>query len=313
MIKDLRYDAIFERAASGFAFIDSKTGKFVKVNEKFCDLLGLDKDALELTTFMSVTHPEDLQEDLDNMQKLTKGELRQFSMEKRYIRHDGSLVWGNLTVAALWDEGEEPDYHLAIVDDITVRKRAEECLQKSNELLEQRVSEHTEELRVRAQELEAANTVLVEHELALNSKNQSLEELNVALKLFIQKKEEIAKDIGEDLLGTIKLAIEPSLQKLAKICPDEKQQKIIAIIEMHLKEVIKPLPRKLAARNFNLSKTETVVADLIKNGFSNKQVAEHLHIAVDTVAFHRKTIRRKLGLTNKGTPLVEFLQNLTNG
>ena len=107
---DAKFHAIFNQAAVGFAYIESRTGRLVKVNKKFCDIIGFKKGSGESDTFMSITHPDDLKEDLDNMEKLLKGDVREFSMEKRYIRKDGSIVWGNLTVSALWDAGQSPDY-----------------------------------------------------------------------------------------------------------------------------------------------------------------------------------------------------------
>lgn len=292
MSKDSKFDFIFKLAARGFCRINTSNSQISQVNQRFCDIFGVNKDDLTATTFMEKTHPDDLQAYLDNMQKLLAGDLREFSSESRYIHCDGSIVWCNVTVAALWNVGEEPGDHIAIVEDISKRKRAEEHLQATNSLLDKRVAERTAELQSKAQELE---------------------EINVALKVLLQKQSEVRAEIGEDLLGTINIAVKPLLQKLAAICPDKKQQKFIAMIEAHLSEVIKPFPRVLAARNLCLSKTETTVADLVKNGLSNKEVAKHLNISLETVAFHRKNIRKKLGLTNKGTPLVTYLQNLMQG
>jgi DNA-binding CsgD family transcriptional regulator len=259
---------------------------------------------------MAITHPDDLQQDLDNMQRLMDGAVREFSMEKRYIHNDGSLVWGNLTVAALWDVGEEPDYHLAIVEDITARKRAEEQLKQTNDLLEQRVQERTVELQGKAQELTATNELLKERELELSEKNQNLQELNTALKVLIQKKDEFQTELGDTLQANINAAIEPSLDKLAQICLDDRQQKFIEIIKMHLQDIIAPFTRNLKGRYSNLSQSEIKVADLIKHGFSSKKIAEHLNISSETVAFHRKNLRKKLGITNSKESLVSFLQQI---
>jgi PAS domain S-box-containing protein len=154
MDNELRLQAIFDQAAVGFAYIESRTGRLIKVNKKFCNIIGFKKGSASSDTFMSITHPDDLQEDLDNMEKLLKGDIREFSMEKRYIRKDGSIVWGNLTVSALWNPGQSPDYHIAIVEDITDRKKTEEDLKNLNILLDQRVEERTEELRDKSKKLE---------------------------------------------------------------------------------------------------------------------------------------------------------------
>jgi PAS domain S-box-containing protein/putative nucleotidyltransferase with HDIG domain len=120
-----RFRAIFEQAAVGVALTETATGRFLKINQRFADIVGLAPEEMTVTTFMAITHPDDLPADLDNMEKLRKGLIRQFSLEKRYRRKDGSLVWVNLTVSPLWEAGEAPNYHIAVVEDITNRKIAE--------------------------------------------------------------------------------------------------------------------------------------------------------------------------------------------
>lgn len=125
------YRVIFDQAAVGVAQIETKTGRFVKVNQKYCDILSMTRDELTSSDFHKITHPDDLQLDLDNMGKLKRKEIPEFSMEKRYIRPDQSLVWVNLTVSAMWDEAGAQYYHIAIVEDISEQKRVEGALQKS--------------------------------------------------------------------------------------------------------------------------------------------------------------------------------------
>ena len=120
-----RFRAIFEQAAVGVAQMETASGRFLRANRKYCDILGLEPNEITATTFMAITHPDDLQADLDNMRKLRDGLIRQFSLEKRYRRQDGSLVWVNLTVSPMWGPGEAQNYHIAVVEDITDRKMAE--------------------------------------------------------------------------------------------------------------------------------------------------------------------------------------------
>ncbi len=120
-----RFRAIFEQAAVGVAMMETATGRFLMVNQQYCDIVGLAPEEMTATTFMAITHPDDLQADLENMGKLRDGLSRQFSLEERYRRKDGSQVWVNLTVSPMWGEGEAPNYHIAVVEDITKRKMAE--------------------------------------------------------------------------------------------------------------------------------------------------------------------------------------------
>ncbi|MCU0491824.1 MAG: PAS domain S-box protein [Chloroflexaceae bacterium] len=119
---------VFEQAAVGVAQIETATGRFCHLNQRYCDIVGYTPEEMQCLTFGHITHPDDLAEDLANMERLTAGEIREFAMEKRYIRKDGSLVWVRLTVSPMWLPGTTPDYHVAIVEDISARKQAEERL-----------------------------------------------------------------------------------------------------------------------------------------------------------------------------------------
>ena len=125
-----RFRTIFEQAAVGVALIDSRSGRFLRINGRYAELLGYDIDELAEMDFQQVTHPEDLQADLDNMERLRRGDIREFTMEKRYFHRDGSVVWVELTVSPTWKPGEQPTRHIAIVEDITARKKAAEALQR---------------------------------------------------------------------------------------------------------------------------------------------------------------------------------------
>ncbi|HUJ79217.1 MAG TPA: PAS domain S-box protein [Nitrospiria bacterium] len=132
---DRHGNALFDQSAVGVAQLDSRTGRFVRVNRFYSDMVGYTCDELLQKDFQSITHPDDLQADLDNMARLRAGELGTFQMEKRYIRKDGAVIWARLTVLPLWTKPAEPDFHLAVVEDITDRKRAEDRLRTSEWLL----------------------------------------------------------------------------------------------------------------------------------------------------------------------------------
>jgi PAS domain S-box-containing protein len=127
------FKAMFEQAAVGVVQLKSKTGEFVKVNKKYAEIVGYTQAELLTSDFMSITHPEDLQVDLNNMERLKKGEITDFTSEKRYFKKDGKMVWVKLTVSPLWQPGEVPNYHIAVINDITDRKLAEIELRKSKE------------------------------------------------------------------------------------------------------------------------------------------------------------------------------------
>ncbi len=120
-----RFNTIFNQAPLGIALIDSFTGKIYEVNPRFAEIVGRTIVEMASIDWMSITHPDDVQEDLDNMALLNAGKISGFRMDKRYIRPDGSLVWINMTIAPLRVEQNISPRHLCMIDDINERKQVE--------------------------------------------------------------------------------------------------------------------------------------------------------------------------------------------
>lgn len=129
-----RFRSIFEQATVGIAHVEPD-GTLSMINDKFSELLGYDKDELRGETFQSLTHPEDLDKDLQNLEQLKQGEIDQYTIEKRYIRKNKEILWVRLTVGAVRGADSEPKYFVSVVEDITERKETEEELEKSEKRL----------------------------------------------------------------------------------------------------------------------------------------------------------------------------------
>jgi diguanylate cyclase (GGDEF)-like protein/PAS domain S-box-containing protein len=121
-----RFRGLVEQAAVGVAEIDINTGRFLTVNRRLCEMVGRTEEELLNTTFQAITHPEDLQLHEGKTQMMLAGEIGHYSLEKRYLRKDGGIVWVNITVSPLWKPGEAPERNIAVVEDFTDRKRMEE-------------------------------------------------------------------------------------------------------------------------------------------------------------------------------------------
>jgi PAS domain S-box-containing protein len=152
---EARYRAIFEQAGVGVVEVDAATGRFVRVNTRFCAILGYAEAELLALGFQQVTHPGDLERDLVQAGRVSEGELPVYSVEKRYLRKDGSTVWGALTTRALLQADGQAGTRVSIVEDITARKQAELEVQQLTATLERRVAERTAELQAANAELES--------------------------------------------------------------------------------------------------------------------------------------------------------------
>lgn len=124
-LSEERLKAIFEQAAVGVALCDSESGTCIKANQKYGDIIGYTPEEMKRISFEKITHPEDIQKDIEKKNLLIEGKIHEFSIEKRYCRKDGDIVWVKLTVSPLWKEGEKTTSHIAIVEDITKDKRKE--------------------------------------------------------------------------------------------------------------------------------------------------------------------------------------------
>src|SRR5271157_478831 len=120
-----RFRAIFEQAAIGMAD-SSLDARFIRVNQRFCKILGYSREELLGRTFRDITHPDDLARDAQLVAQLLKGETSGFAVEKRYLRKDGGVVWANLLLSLLRSPSGDPLNFVAVVEDITAQKRAED-------------------------------------------------------------------------------------------------------------------------------------------------------------------------------------------
>ncbi len=129
---ELYFRSLFEQAAVGVAVVDSKSGTFLQINQRFCEILGYSREEMEGVAFKNITHPDDVEISLEKMKDMMSGKINKFSMEKRYISKTGNSVWVTLSVAAMWLPGAEPTSFITIIQDITDQKAAETALRESD-------------------------------------------------------------------------------------------------------------------------------------------------------------------------------------
>ncbi len=202
---DERLRATFEQAAVGIAHV-AIDGRWLRVNQKLCDIVGYSHQALLEQRFQDITHPDDLENDLNCIKQLLAGELEHYSLEKRYIHKDGSIVWIDLTVSLAKEErgeretgreGEnsslspssQPKYFIAVIEEINERKAAEMALLQ------------------RAEELARVNTILAQTTAMLKKRNDELDQfayvashdLKAPLRAIASLSEWMEEDLADSL------------------------------------------------------------------------------------------------------------------
>lgn len=119
-----RFWKSFENAPIGIALV-ALNGDWLRVNRSLSAMLGYTEAELMGRTFQDITHPDDIDADVDNVRRMIAGELRTYEMEKRYVRADGKVIWALLAVSMVHDSGGSPAYFVSQVQDITERRRHE--------------------------------------------------------------------------------------------------------------------------------------------------------------------------------------------
>ncbi|MBE0680679.1 MAG: PAS domain S-box protein [Anaerolineales bacterium] len=127
-----RFTSAFENAAIGKALVSTE-GRWLKVNQALCSLIGYKADDLMAMTFQDITHPDDLDLDLEYVRETLAGTRQTYQMEKRYFHKDGHIVWVLLSVSLVRSENGEPLYFISQIQDVTERKRIENVLRESEE------------------------------------------------------------------------------------------------------------------------------------------------------------------------------------
>jgi len=177
---------------------------------------------------------------------------------------------------------------LAAIEIALHKKNMEQRLQEAHDLLEQRVEERTQELRL---------------------KSESLEEMNTALKVLLKKREEDKNELEEKVIYNIKEMVQPFMEKLGRTHLDKRQRTFLEILESNLDDIVSPFAKKLSTRYLNLTPSEIQIADLVKHGKTTKEIAELLSLSTRTIESHRDSIRKKLGIKNQKANLRTHLMS----
>ncbi len=281
---NINWATLLDAIPDAIAILDREY-RVLRINKTMADRLGVaPKDAIGRTCY-EIVHGAAVPPSFCPLAKLRE-DGREHSTEVFEPNLGGHFI---VTVSPLYDEARRVVGAIHVARDITLRKEAEQALFEANEDLERRVAERTAEL--------------VE-------KTKSLEEVNTALRVLLQRREQDRKEVQESVIHNIKTVVWPYLNRLRNYGLTKELSDCVGLIENSLVNIVSPFTRGLADRSPGISPAQIRVAEMVLSGMSNKEIARSLYISEGTVRSHRQELRKKLGLTNNKTNLRAYLKSL---
>jgi PAS domain S-box-containing protein len=123
-----RFRGAFEHAAIGMALV-APEGRWLRVNRALCEIVGYSEAELLQRSFQDLTHPDDLDADLEQVRRMLSGEIRSYRRDKRYVHRNGHVVWIKLSVSLVHGAAGEPLYFVSEIEDVTERRRSQAALE----------------------------------------------------------------------------------------------------------------------------------------------------------------------------------------
>ena len=252
------------------------------------NVLGFTPEERKRQFLEQMITPESLQkvqamfiEELQRDEEETVDPDRSVIIEVEYYHKEGSTVWMENIVKAIRGPGGAIVGMHGVSRNINERKQVEEALK--------------------------------EREMELERKNLRLEALNSALKILLERRNQDKTELEENVLTNMKQLVLPYVEKLKKVGLSDKQGVFADILQSNLEDIVSPFIRKLSSKYLSFTTTELKVANLVKQGLRTKEIADLLNCSPETVSGHRKSMRKKLKLTDKKSNLRTHLLYLSDG
>jgi PAS domain S-box-containing protein len=195
------------------------------------------------------------------------------------FKKDNTVFPAEATMSLLRDQQGQHRGTITICRDITERSKFEARLSQAREDLERTVLERT----------------------------QDLQEANTALRVLLKNREDERLALEKKIMSRVHELVEPYVEKLQGAGLNERQQTLLDMLEVNLKNIVAPFEHALRGSNLMLTPMEAQVANLVQHGRTTKDIAGALSLSPKTIEFHRDAIRRKLGIHNKKINLRKYL------
>jgi PAS domain S-box-containing protein len=301
---EANFRAIAENADDGI-LIAIRHGEYIYANRRASEITGYSIPELLTMSYRDLVHPDESERVERIYINRRHGKSVPNSYETMIRKKDKANIPIDVTGARIFWKGQPAT--MVAIRDITLRKRFEEALGKINSELERRVEERTIELMDIAEKLEEKQRELLRHKLDLEKANKELVQTNTALSVLARNIDKKRDEVEKKIAQTISAQIIPLIDEIKIDKLPEKSRVKLDVLAAYLNDLT-PEAAKGHDIIISLSAMELRVAMMIKNGFSSDEIARLLHISPHTVKTHRRSIRKKLNITNANINLSSFLR-----
>lgn len=275
-VSEVRYKTMVETMGDGLSEIDENQVT-TYANDTLCRMWKRSRDEIigvPVTRFVDEKNHAIL---MAQLEKRRQGESHAYEIV--WNCKDGTKLHTIMTPTPYFDADGRFKGSFAVVTDISRQK-------KEKDLLEMLVQQRTRELQ---------------------TKTHNLEEVNTALRVLLKKREQDRQHMEEQMLVNIRELVMPYIDRMRNSRLDERQTACLDVMTATLEDIVSPFLHKVSLEFLHLTPSEIQVANLIKHGKTTKEIAQMLILSQKTIAFYRKRIRKKLGITNKAVNLRTFL------
>jgi PAS domain S-box-containing protein len=299
------FQTIAENADNGILISHGLETPFVYANHSAAELTGYSRDELLELRPSQLVDPSEIPTIRQRIQRRLRGKPAPKRYTAALVRQNGQILPIEVYATRLSWNGRPAV--MTQFRDISFYKRIEEQLERTNKDLERRVQERTAELMKTARELEKKKEELLGHKEDLERANRELVQTNTALSVLARNIDRSHGEFEQKIAGIVSSRIMPVIEELRNARIPEKSLAALEVVSTYLHDLT-PCAAKSHEVVVSLSPMEMRVAVMIKKGFSSNQIGRLLHISLDTVKTHRRSIRRKLGLCNSSINLESFLK-----
>ena len=309
-----RYGSLFDNAGEGI-FQTSVSGRVLNVNPALARLFGY-RSPEEMKKNIKAAYRQ-IYADRNLREKILRRveDEGHAAFEFRFLRKDKSQGWGYTSMHAVRNAQGKTAYYEGFFVDMTAHKELEEQLQKSRDLLEQRVVERTRKIAQLNRELAAdiAQRKKVEKELRAREKELKrravkLEAFNITLRTLLEQREVDRRDLERRILTNVDNLIMPCIERLKGAALPKPAHSLVQNVQENLRALTSPFLSRIKA-SAHLTARELQIADYIKKGKSSKQIGALMRLSPGTVDFHRNQIRKKLNIRGEKVSLQAYLLN----